>query len=152
MDKLGVNDDVKSQSGLGGKDQKEMESICPPGQRVRYEELTHENLLQELLLCHVSVVPTLFCEGTSRSLLESMGAGCACVSTPIGGICDIVRHNSNALLAPPEEQAFQVAVESLLENLEFAKNLAEKGWQTVYDRHTDEQWKDNIREVVGRLL
>lgn len=136
-----------------GPDQKEMESICPPGQRVRYEEFTHENLLlRELPLCHVSVVPTLFCEGTSRSLLESMGAGCACVATPIGGICDIIQNNSNALLAPPEEQAFQVAVETLLDNREFARTLAKNGWETVRDRHTDEQWKKNICEVVRRFL
>ena len=135
-----------------GSEEKEMRKICPTSGRVHYGSYTRQNLFKEMLRSHISVVPSLFCEGTSLSLLESMACGCVCIATPIGGICNILRDGVNGLIVPPSAGALVNAVDHILNNISIAKALAEKGWLTVGETHAEEQWKTRICAAVKRLI
>lgn len=67
----------------------------------------------------VFVLPTSN-EGLPLALLEAMSWGLPVITTPVGGIPDIVTQNQNGLLVEPEDiQALSKAMQSLIQN----KNL-----------------------------
>jgi glycosyltransferase involved in cell wall biosynthesis len=46
------------------------------------------------------VLPSLS-EAMPIALLEAMAAGCACITSRVGGVEEVVRHESNGLVVPP---------------------------------------------------
>ena len=135
-----------------GEDKVKMQQLCPPSERVAYRMFTHGELTKELLSCHISVVPTLFCEGTSLALLESMAAGCACIATPIGGLPNILRDGINGLMCPPDSDRIGQAVRQLLNDLTLCERLARAGWETVQENHTEEQWAQRVGSLVQSMM
>ncbi len=49
----------------------------------------------------VAWIPSKSCEGTSLSCLEAMASGCAVVTTPVGGLSDLVQDGYSGLLIEP---------------------------------------------------
>lgn len=145
---LDERDDVEFVFAGSGPDQPRMQEFCPPGERALYKEFTQRDLQDELLACHISVVPTIYAEGTSCSLLESMAAGCACVTTPVGGLCDIVQHDRNALFAKPTVESFAQRVESLLDAPDEAKRIASAGRCSVEESFNHDLWTQRILAIV----
>jgi glycosyltransferase involved in cell wall biosynthesis len=65
-----------------------------------------------------------FHEGLPYSILEAMRAGCPIVSTAVGGIPEIVRDGSEALLVPPHDaDALAAAIDRLLADEGTARRL-----------------------------
>ena len=62
----------------------------------------------------LAVVPTIFSEGTSLSLIEAMGAGCLPVCTHVGGMTNIVVDGFNGLMSYPDEDSFYECVRGAL--------------------------------------
>mgnify|MGYP000009418778 FL=1 len=62
----------------------------------------------------IAVVPTIFSEGTSLSLIEAMGAGCLPVCTHVGGMTNIVVDGFNGLMSYPDEDSFYECVRGAL--------------------------------------
>ncbi len=60
---------------------------------------------------HMDVVwiPSKSTEGTSLSCLEAMASGCAVVTTPVGGLSDLVQDNYSGLLIEPTARALYEA-------------------------------------------
>ena len=98
-----IQDFIKK-NGLG-------EVIRMPG-FVRDKE--KHNILEE---GDIFLFPTYCQEGCPIVLLESMGAGMAVVSTPVGAIPEIVEHNKNGFLVERQDPGdFCARVKELLEN------------------------------------
>jgi len=59
------------------------------------------------------VVPTLWSEGTSFAMVESLCAGVPVVATPVGGLANLVIPGFNGQLAAPTPEALAEAVMGL---------------------------------------
>lgn len=59
--------------------------------------LTSEQMVEHLETCNVYVMPSIV-ENHSSSLIEAMIVGAPCVTSLVGGVAGLVRHNDNALL------------------------------------------------------
>jgi glycosyltransferase involved in cell wall biosynthesis len=78
-------------------------------------------------------------DNTPLSVLEAMAAGMCVVSTNVGGLPDMLRHEGDALLVPPENpEAMAGAVERILQEPSLAERLSGAARSTVshYDWET----------------
>lgn len=100
----------------------------------------------------IALIPTFGSEGTSLSALEAMAAGCAVISTSVGGLSNILLSNYNGIIAKPSSQAFAAAIEDLYFNRDKllflrknAKAVAEKAFsKEVWEK----RWFAEIHQVL----
>ncbi len=100
-------------------------------------------------LADVVVLPS-HSEGSPNVLLEAMAAGVPVVATAVGGVPEIVAHETSALLVPPgapEEMAR--AILRLLSDADLAGRLAANATTCIAARHTPESYH---RALVGIYL
>ena len=100
---------------------------------------------------NIAVVPTMWSEGTSLSVLEAMAAGCAVVSTDIGGLSNIILDGHNGLIVSPDRNEIKAAIVSLLNDAALRKKLAQNGYNTVKTGFNIELWKSSWRKVIDEI-
>jgi len=110
--------------------------------------------------CDVFVLPAVVdakgdTEGLGVVLIEAMSYRRPVVASNLGGIVDIVIHEQNGLLVPPQgPEALAAAVHRIIADPEFARRLGEAGFRHVRDNYS---WSAIIarlqsiyRRVAGR--
>lgn len=93
------------------------------------------NVEDYLAAADVYVASSIF-EGLPLSILEAMAAGLPVISTNVGGVPDVVRHEENGLLIPSgDKEAYIAALTELTENGEKRATFAarSKELSTNYD-------------------
>ncbi|MBT0879366.1 glycosyltransferase family 4 protein [Campylobacter sp. 2018MI01] len=100
----------------------------------------------------ISLIPTLYSEGTSLSCIEAMASGNAVIATNIGGLTNLIIDGYNGILINPETNSLIAAIEFLLNNpkeLEkisknatevskvFSKEIWERKWNNVFSSFID---------------
>ncbi len=118
---------------------------------VRFTGNVH-NVEDYLRASDVFAFPTEI-EAFGISLLEAMACELPAVSTPVGGIKDVIRHEENGLLVEPgSELQLEDALDRLLRNQGLAARLATTARATVLARYTVEtvarQYGQHFREVI----
>ena len=100
----------------------------------------------------IAVVPTLYSEGTSLSLLEAMSAGCLTISTFVGGLSNIVIDQFNGLLTKPTKSDLVSALELALnfDDEKFNK-IALNGYNTVLLGFNIEIWKSKWLNIINTI-
>lgn len=107
----------------------------------------------------ISLIPTLYSEGTSLSCLEAMASGNIVISTRIGGLSDLIINNYNGYLIEPNAKALSSTLEYVLDNYEsqkiikeravevakvFNKDIWTKRWESVIDEFKIKTKSNNI--------
>lgn len=124
------------------------------GNRVQWASYAPEEMMKAYQQADISLIPTLYSEGTSLSCLEAMACGNAVIATRIGGLTDLVIDGYNGYLIEPSATALKYALESLLQDTckmnlfkeksvsvaaAFSKIRWVKQWQTIL--------RDNMRAI-----
>lgn len=73
----------------------------------------------------ISLIPTIYCEGTSLSCLEAQACGNVVISTNIGGLPNLVLDGYNGLLINPNGQELMKALDKVLSDTDLRKKLTE---------------------------
>jgi len=82
-------------------------------------------------------------EGLPMALLEAMGAGVPVISTPVGGIPDVVRNGVDGLLVPAGDVASLAgAIDQLLTDTALRNRIGRAGRERVVQQHS-------LRRVVA---
>ncbi|MED4730177.1 glycosyltransferase [Aneurinibacillus migulanus] len=121
------------------------------GSRVQWYSFPPERMPEVYKKADISLIPTMYSEGTSLSCLEAMASGNAVISTRIGGLTDLVINNYNGYLVEPSSKAVQEAIEKLLakpeqlllfkkRSVEVAKAFSKKEWK--------QKWKEIIKNNI----
>lgn len=71
----------------------------------------------------ISLIPTLYSEGTSLSCIEAMACGNVVISTNIGGLPNLILDSYNGLLINPAETELLNALDKVLGNDAFRNDL-----------------------------
>lgn len=88
-----------------------------------------------------------FDEGMPIGLLEAMGHGLPCVTTPVGGIPDVVRDGRNGLLIPPgDADALKAALHGLASDPDRRRALGEAARRTIEEEYS---WSSREPELAA---
>lgn len=97
----------------------------------------------------ITLIPTLYSEGTSLSCLEAMATGNAVIATRVGGLTDLIINNYNGKLIEPNEVALYDAIDEFINNSELrdkCKKNAVKVAKVFNKKYWEEKWKKAIKE------
>jgi glycosyltransferase involved in cell wall biosynthesis len=84
----------------------------------------------------VFVLPSRM-EGLPNALLEAMACGLPTISSLLPGVSEVIEHNTNGLLVPPDDrEAISDAVLRLLENPDVAQRLGNAAHQTIMKHYS----------------
>jgi glycosyltransferase involved in cell wall biosynthesis len=122
--------------------------------RVKWYWLPLEEMAEAYRRADISLIPSLYSEGTSLSCLEAMACGNAVIATRIGGLSDLVIHNYNGLLIEPDAPSLLTAIEELVDDsnklttfkqrsVEVANVFSKRHWETSWTHILQSNVKTN---------
>ncbi len=128
-----------------------------PG-RVKWYSLPPEAMPTAYKSADISLIPTLYSEGTSLSCLEAMACGNAVIVSRIGGLSDLVINHFNGLRIEPNASALEQAIKYLLRNRDaltkFKRNarlVAETFSKTTWTKEWTAVIKQKIKSNIPPL-
>ncbi len=100
--------------------------------------------------CNVFVFPPRHLEGQPVVILEAMSHGLPVVSTPQGGIIDVVIPGQTGLLVPPQDpRALAIAINSLLEDGSLRARMGRSGRELYAAKFTAEAFQRNLADIMS---
>lgn len=100
---------------------------------------------------HLVLLPSVGSEGTSLSLAEAMAAGCAVVTTNVGGLSNMVLDQHNGLICMPDEAELVQRLSQLLDTPDKAEKLALMAWQTAQQSFSKSRWQQDWLQVLANI-
>lgn len=98
----------------------------------------------------IAVVPTIFSEGTSLSLLEAMAAGCFPIATHVGGMTNVLLDGYNGrFVAPTEESLYKCLCEVVGMPSSIFAEYVFHAYETVTRAFSKESWKKKWLEIIS---
>lgn len=102
----------------------------------------------------VFLFTSVYEEPIARSVMEAMAAGLAVIGTPVGGQVEMLTHNVNALVYPPDEAGKLASyITTLQQDPALCRRLASAGQRMVLERFTLERMVDEmeawLEEIAG---
>jgi glycosyltransferase involved in cell wall biosynthesis len=88
-------------------------------------------------------------EATAIALIEAMAMGCAVVSTNIGGLTEIAKHNYNALVCEATSEAIGSAIARLLDDRELSQRIGENAKAFATKGLTKDLWDEAVGEFFS---
>jgi glycosyltransferase involved in cell wall biosynthesis len=99
----------------------------------------------------IALVPTIGSEGTSFSLLEAMGSGCACICSNVGGMTNIIIDNYNGYLVNPDTESFCKKIELLLNDKFLRNEIRKNAYFTVEQGFSKKIWEKRWLDIILAL-
>ncbi|MCF6192357.1 MAG: glycosyltransferase family 4 protein [Candidatus Hydrothermae bacterium] len=120
-------------------------------------KISQEALERAYLSSDIFVLPAIVdsrgdTEGLGVVLLEALQYGLPVIASRVGGIVDIVQHESTGLLVPPgDPEALAHAIQRLVDHPEFTQTLVLKGQQHLKKNFTLESIAKRLVDLYRRL-
>ena len=96
-------------------------------------------------------IPTKSSEGTSLSCLEAMAAGCAVITTPVGGLSDLVQDEYSGLFIEPTARALADATVRLAKDHSLRERLGRHA-RDVAATFSLNRWKERWSHIITAVL
>ncbi len=122
---------------------------CQPQVKIcRYgpEDALHIHYQHDLVL-----LPSIGSEGSSLSLAEAMAAGCAVVSTNIGGLSNMIIDQFNGLMGMPDADTLTAQLDYFLQRPNEAKRMACQAHATAVSSLSLGRWQQDWRQYFMQL-
>ena len=102
---------------------------------------------------HIFVLPS-YTEGLPIVLLEAMAAGLVLLSTPVGGIKDILKPDKNGSIIgsmPPDPNEIFEKLSQLIENPDYLKTASKNNIREVTDKYDSKVVTNKICKIYQKL-
>ncbi|HNO75682.1 MAG TPA: glycosyltransferase family 4 protein [Nitrosomonas mobilis] len=126
-----------------------VKDVCKKDPRASFAVADFDQMPQWYQKADIAVIPTIACEGTSLSCLEALAAGCAVVSTNVGGLPDLVYDGMNGLLVDPDARSIAAAINRLIIDRELRERLQRSASETAHHfelKNWRERWVDVLHD------
>lgn len=100
----------------------------------------------------ITLIPTLYCEGTSLSCIEAMACGNVVIATNIGGLPNLIINGFNGMLIDPSREGLLNALDEVIANNEYMHAMSENALNVVKVFGKDrwiEEWDRIIKNRVN---
>jgi glycosyltransferase involved in cell wall biosynthesis len=92
-------------------------------------------------------------EGFPLVVLETMTLKCPVVSTPVGGIVDIIEDGETGLLGPVDDQKVLAEnIEKLIRDKDLADRIARKAYQQITEKFTFANYIESVRKAFEQII
>lgn len=148
-----LKDKVEIRIGGNGETEKLMEAIREAGleECVKFEGwVGGEKKIQLLNWADVYILPS-FNEGLPISILEALSYNCPIISTPVGGIPEVVLENNGILVEPGNTEEIAKAMAYYVEHPEKVKEHGAVSGKII-KRYYPEAVFAKLREIYASLL
>lgn len=108
-----------------------------------------KDLIKEYKSSHLFVLPSVS-EGQPLTLLEAQAARVAVVATNVGGIPEILKHDINGLLVPPNKS--KILARAIIKGLKKRKYLARNGYESIKKRYNWREIAEKTLKIYNSLL
>jgi len=134
-----------------GPDEQWLRSFFREEDNVKFVRYRPEEATSVCSQHDISVVPSIASEGTSLSVAEAMGAGCAVLATAVGGITNMIIDGYNGLLVMPNAKSLETGLLRLLRDPILRDRLRKRGHETAMNAFCVSRWKARWREVLEEI-
>lgn len=100
----------------------------------------------------IAIIPTRAAEGTSLSCLEAMATGMPIITTPAGGLPNLVIDRWNGLVVDLNHGMLTPSLRTLLDNPDMARKFGERNRQMAIECFDIEIWKERWRKVIEYVM
>lgn len=147
-------ENVKITFAGGGPDEELLKEHFKFNPKVKFIKYGYGESLKIHEQHDIAVVASIGSEGTSLSLLEAMGAGCAVVCTNVGGLTNIILDNYNGCICDITAISLLKALSDLIENNDLREMIARRGYDTVKAAFNKVDWEKKwdciIKEITSK--
>ena len=97
----------------------------------------------------ISVIPSIWSEGTSLTLCEAMSAGCFPIATHVGGLTNIIIDGFNGKLSYPDEESFYESLREvlLMDNQSF-NNIVVNAYNSARTSFSINSWEQKWTKFI----
>jgi len=134
-----------------GPDEEWMRRELAAEARVSFIRYAPADSLAVHLAHDICVVPSLGSEGTSLSVAEALGAGCAVVATNIGGVTNMIIDGYNGLLVMPAVPDLTAAVDAVIRDSVLRERLGQRALETAATAFSFDAWAKRWQDVLTQV-
>lgn len=134
-----------------GPDENYLKHYFKDEKNVSFIKYSHDESYKVHLNHNVAVVASIGSEGTSLSLLEAMGCGCAAVTTNVGGCTNIVIDGFNGLISDTNSDSLFSCLDKLISNPTLREQISKKAFDTVNLGFSKEKWEQSWAELISKI-
>ena len=128
-----------------------LERMRATGRLVETGQMPHADVTCAYRESDIFCLPT-YMEGMPNVLLEAMAAGLPSISTPVGGVPDVLEGDAGILVPVGDAKALRGAIEQLASDPAEREKWADAGRQRINDRYTTEAVIGGYKAIYERLI
>lgn len=99
----------------------------------------------------IAVIPTRAAEGTSLSMAEAMATGLPVITTPVGGLANMVIDGYNGVVVDLNHEDLTRAIRFLLDNPSLWKVYGERNRQIAVDAFSLKLWRERWTRFLEKV-
>lgn len=123
----------------------------------KYQKRIHHYLLEPEQMSNVyknydiSLIPTLYSEGTSLSCLEAQASGNVVIATNIGGLPNLIINDYNGILINPDKNELFKAIKRVVLDKDLRTKLSSNA-VNVAQEFDKEKWENTWIDVFKKFI
>lgn len=111
--------------------------------------LSREKISRLLANLDIFVYPSFHHDGIPNIILEAAASGCAIVTSPVGGVVEVMKNNQTGIVVDElNESSLTQSIEELINNVEKRLNLGKSARLLVIDRY---DW-EKVAELMSGFM
>jgi len=118
--------------------------------RVNHYVVEPDEMVEIYRKSDISLIPTIYAEGTSLSCLEAQACGNVVIATNIGGLPNLIIDGYNGLLINPDGKELLAALDRVLMSEELRQNLS-KNAVTVAQAFDKKIWINRWKNIIAKV-